>query len=352
MLKNSTMSFIAALLATNCVFADTSSQEPPKPYDADLFSKDREALFINAELLVWTVLESGLEYGTKMKTPVSSAFEEVGPLGKREEVKFDWRPGFRISFGYFNAPKYWDVLAQYTWFSSHGNKHTSKPDNSLEYLQPADGLPVTNYNYVSKMSGHVEFTQNIFDGLVTRNFFPNNHLRLKLSGGLTAGWMNQDFKVNSTVVTTDSEIVNATNKYEWGYWGIGFRIGGQVDWFWGKDFYFTGKTTGAVLIGRYRNGTKEDLFNTTTEVASTVAHSNFADYRGVYNFQFMLGPSWQKSFSKTRYELFLGYEMNSWFNLAEVDRFTPEMATSLTPIRKSYSPITLSGVTLRLNAEF
>ena len=97
-------------------------------YDCDLFSKDKKVLFFNLEFLYWTVNEGALDYAIKMKNPAWGTPTDA--VGHYKRAEFNWNPGVRFNFGYFNAPHYWDAQAQYTYFYSAGKETAKAPHES------------------------------------------------------------------------------------------------------------------------------------------------------------------------------------------------------------------------------
>src|SRR5690606_1854357 len=106
---------------------------PPPPYDFDLFHKDLEVWFGSAELRYWTVNEGALDYAQKMKQPAWSPTASYAS-GTVQNASYNLDPGVRVGVGYFNAPKYWIVQAEYTHFITRGKNSAEKPEASDEFL--------------------------------------------------------------------------------------------------------------------------------------------------------------------------------------------------------------------------
>lgn len=345
-MRNTLLAFSSLFVPS--LFAANTVTPSPVAYDADLFSKDRETVFLEGELLVFKLLEGDLEYVSKMKQSTSS--EYVGAQGDFAKVRYDFLPGFRITAGYYNAPKYWEVLTTYMWYENHGEKTSHVSDVPNTYLEPVGftGFILTAPDFIYKARANVDYHLSLLDLLVDRVFNPNAHLRMRILGGLTTVWMRQHFGVRYFQNNTNFQ---AKSNYDWGYWGVGFRLGYGVDWYWGKDFYFTGRMSAALTIGRYKNNTRTN-YEQAAGVWASATHAHYTDYRGAYNFQFILGPSWQKSFPTKRFELFLGYEINTWFNVAEIWRYNAVSPYQSIDRDVNDSALTLNGVNLRLTVDF
>lgn len=317
-----------------------SSLEKCVPFDADLFRKDVRAFHTNLEFLWWMVQEGGLQYATK-QTSVSPSNTEIGAQGKYKRGEYDWHPGFRITYGFFNAPKYWDAFIVYTWFYSSGRDTSHNPPKPGRFL---NGTWNQGIESPIKAKSFLWLHYHLGELKVARVFIPNPHLRLKLFGGLNAGWLDQDWRVfYKNQLSESTRIIN-----QWKYWGIGPRIGVHFDWYWIMDFYLTGKIALGGLLGKYHNRAFEKVLPSKLALLNT----SYEDYRFAYNTQFIIGYSWQKSFCRARVEAFAGYEMNHWFNLQEVYRSTLGNNDSAHEPRINTGQLTLHGLTLRFEAYF
>jgi hypothetical protein len=334
------MSLFAANNATN-------GQE--KPYDYDLFSKDRECEYFDLEALVLKFLTSQ-PIGAKFDTP-AHIDTTADPKASRNIINLDWkwRPGFRVTLGYFNAPKYWEVMGQYTWFSDSASKKTNSPGNSSQiYLQTMGYAPQSWFSppeNIANIHSYADLYYNDLSTLVSRNFYPNPHLRLRVLGGLTSMWTHQTTK---NTYNTFSDSYSFNSRYHTKYWGVGFRMGTGADWYWGKDFYLTGKVFWSIITGRW-NTSSTYRYNS----GSLLSKVSDDSYLTTQNFQFLLGPSYQKSFSKTRLELFVGYEFNTWLKALKTYEYEYNFTYDAVGSTKTVlEDLTLTGVNIRLTLDF
>lgn len=301
------------------------------PFDADLFHKEKKVIHIDPELLFWTI-QSGSLYYAASPNHCASSFHTFIPTGRYERTKYDWTPGLRITMGFFHAPHYWNACAQYTFFTSYGSDHCKK-----QFLIPT--WPSLDSD-VEKAKSSVRLQENLINLMVSRVFFPNPHLRLKILGGITAGAFENRWHV------TYKDAIN-TNKIEtkWTMWGIGPRIGVHFDWYWFCHIYFTGKATFGGILGGYHNRSNQ---KNCSPAASS--HICYRDYRFAPNIQYFLGYSWQYCFKDNRVELVLGYEFNDWENLQEIYYFAVSPQTNIP--RMAQSNLMIHGAALRLTLDF
>jgi hypothetical protein len=357
------LSCLTISMAANEILA---AKEPPKPpknaperpvkqkvvtcsYDCDLFSKDTKVEFINLEFLYWTVNEGALDFAIKMKKPAWG--DPTDAVGHYKRAEFGWDPGFRFNVGYFNAPHYWDAYLQYTYFFSAGSEHAHAPQAPL-YLNgtwphpdPSGTVPL------ARADSKINLMMNLIDLLVTRRFHPNPHLRLRVNGGATVGWLRQNWEINfRDTAGNKSHLHN-----QWRFMGAGIQMGGIFDWFLGKGgYYVVAGTSLSVLAGDYHNVSKQrsNFSGKGFNPALPLRNAHYKDTRLIPHFQAYAGPSWQQSYKKFRTEIFLGYELNIWANLHEVIRTSSDAPTGpkLTTLDSAW--IGIQGITFRWNLDF
>jgi Legionella pneumophila major outer membrane protein precursor len=336
------------LLST--LFADVGQPAPDaRPYDYDLFSKDRECEYVDVEALVFKLLNNqavgSIASSPSQQTP-SQTYSQTSE--KIQNMKWLWRPGFRVTVGYFNAPKYWEVMGQYTWFEDRGHKTVKSPNPSEDYLRTGCYLPIDVYgdpstSKLTKIQATADLYYNDLSTLVTRNFYPNPHLRLRVIGGLTSMWAHQ----TTNLVNTFTGLADLNNKFHSKYWGVGFKMGTSADWYWGKDFYITGKVFWAIVTGRWNTNTK--VTDSSGQLYTQVSDSS---YNATQNFQFIFGPSYQKSYEKMRWELFVGYEFNTWLGALTTYNYSLNVPQGWVFPQKFFEDLTLTGVNVRLTLDF
>ena len=342
-------------LAATSLFADAPANPPPCPTnDCDLFLKDKPVGFINLEFLYWTVNESATDYALKMKHPAWSTTQLSYATGDFENATFDWSPGGRVSVGYFNAPKFWDVYGQYTFIHAEGKNHAHAPHDANKHLVGTwigpDFTTTNNAAPLHSAKSNIDLYYNVADVLFSRRFHTNEHLRINVFGGATGAFIHQHWNVRYTDINHQhSKIRN-----KWNFAGAGLRLGLKVDWFMGWNIYITGLSSYALVSGKYENKAHQKTSAPITGANNTIAfrNSHYDDVRIISNAQFLLGPSWQKAFDSVRTEIFAGYEFTTWTNLHAVYRSSLSGATASKDTYINESPVSLQGLTVRWNLDF
>ncbi len=314
----------------------------PCSYDADLFRKCEKVFFANGELLYWREELSTSEYAFEYdRAPLNISYG----LGSYKYAHYDYSPGFRIAFGYYNAPHYWQIYGQFTWIRISGSdniKNVGTPSNFI-----AGTFPHNFLNPLQEADSKIKLYHELGDLLVLRVFLPNPHMRLRLFGGLTGGRIKQNWKI----VYLDTTLQTATVINKLNFYGMGLRMGIDFDWFLRSNFYITGKVSLASLVGRHRNFAS--IFS--TDINDFREHVKGSRNRGVFNVQFFLGPSYQKSLCRSRFEVFAGYELNSWINVLEINRTSGGSGQTNTHEKEpriNSGLLLLHGLTARITYDF
>ena len=303
---------------------------------------ERSQLFVSGEFLYWTLAEGVLDYAIK-QDKCSSAPENFG-IGKYQTVDYDWRPGFRVALAWYRCPRYWELTGEYTWLYNKGSGSTSNKDlNADRNVIPTTEI-LAREPFLSA-DAEIETHYQVADLYVARIFDPNPHLRMRLIGGLTLAHIDQTMEAQYC-----SSFQNEFDKVEddWRFFGGGLRLGLRADWYWGNEFYFTGKGTFGTLIGTYKNEAEQK-----TQANVLIRDTVYEDHRFAFHSQLMVGPSWQRPCDCWSIEVFAGYEFNQWFNIQERYRTgmiaDPDEARETSLSRGIYG---LHGLTLRCTVGF
>ncbi|MCB1067466.1 MAG: hypothetical protein KDK61_00990 [Simkania sp.] len=346
------LTFLPCFLFADNRMLTAPSSPPPDPKEQEmLFNKNEPGFLINGEFIYWNVQEGALDYAIRMRNRSwgpTPAFAQ----GDFERAEFDWDPGYRFSLGYYRAENFWEVLAEYTFLHVKGfnrAKPTSIDDG--KYINGTFPQYLSSPMHDATSSIHLHY--KLVNLLANRVFhlFDNPHLRLRLTGGVTTVWMHQGWHVR--YVGFNDNITSTRNR--WRYWGMGLRIGTGFDWYWGKDIYATGVFSTALTMGRYHNHAKQTTkmpLNPGDNPEIPFRDARYKDYRMAFTMQFLVGPSYQKSFDWWRFEIFAGYELTIWSNLQEVFRSTASTSTEAKETWLNSGLIALQGLTTRASFQF
>ncbi len=351
-MTKSIYAFVFALTA--CSLIDLSAKdaapehEPGEPLDQPLFVQRRQ-IFTNTELLYWKVQENPLDYAIRMKSPAwgpSPAFAK----GRYKTTEFDWSPGFRLALGWYNQPRLWEILWQYTWLFTEGSNHGNKPKADNDFI-------VATWNEMTpsplkKAESDIHFHYNLADMIISRVFDTNPHLRMRMMAGITTTWMNQLWKVHYSDFNHNEDKI----KNHWRFFGTGLRVGVSADWFFSGYFYLIGKATFATLVGSYRNKAHQTTtFNENNPSNNThipIRDATYLSPRFAFHNQFLLGTTYSRIFCNWTFEAFAGYEFNIWLNLHEVFRSSQSAPGDPKETHIANGIVGMQGFTLRATFGF
>lgn len=329
------------------ISSHTTSKEPP-PFDADLFRRDVQCFALQGEFLYWRVQEGALDYALKM-TKNGWGPSECFAQGKFENATYNGDPGFRVALKFFRAPKYWEFWTQYTRLTANGTNRAEKPSPDGNFLTGT--WPQIFTTPMASAKSFIHLNYNVWDMHITRVFFPNPHLRLRLLAAGVVAWMDQFWKI----LYADSGSFQTKIANRWSFIGGGLQIGTMFDWYWFTNVYMTGGANFAALLGSYHNSAVQTTnfqpgasFNPSLPVRDAHLH----DVRPAFQGQFYLGPSYQKNFPNQRLEIFVGYELVAWLNLQEIYHSTSGAPSDPKETWFNTSALALQGLTARAILDF
>lgn len=314
---------------------------PSQPVENECLFSTRQQVFSDIEFLYWLANEGSLDYSISMTKPSTNPGQKVDAQGDYQLAEYDWEPGFRVSFGFYRATRYWEVIGVYTRLISSNSNHANKPEGEGVFLSST--FPTTVNAPLLSADSHIKLRYHLTDLIATRVFDPNPHLRIHMFASIATAWISQNWKVNYF----DSRESETTILNKWRFRGGGMRVGLYGDWYWTGHIYLTGRSSLAAVVGSYHNNSKITL--TGDDV---IANTSYEDHRLVTHGQLSIGPSWQQPGKCMDIQLFLGYEFNGWFNLQEIYRSLPANDSQPHPTIMNPGTLALHGLTLRLTLGF
>ena len=312
-----------------------------------------------AEALIWQVQEQGSFFvadPNKHSHVPSTVSTQL--LGDVKSLSFDWNGGVRLGVGYTFSRDFWQLLGQYTWFSTDGhNSHSIRPPTptTTSWLMPTftdvEGTGLLEAESSSR------FTYQMADLLVSRRFLPQDQIQLNFAIGATGGYIKEDSHITYENVGMNTAVVN-----RWGFGGGGLRTNFDANWHMGNGFGFFGKFSYAAILGQYgtRNRITADipgLDGATSIAARKIAHT---ECNGIYLLpatQIALGFDWTRTFANcwiSGMRIALAGEFNHLSHLHQI--FKDLMDTTPPTFAKLYvrdvSSVYMYGIDVRLSADF
>lgn len=252
--------------------------------------------------------------------PVEYTTPPVSTLGTVYQsfpnLDFKYKPGFKVGLGMSFDYDNWDASAEYTWLRgthsrsaalsqeavTDGGRYWSMWANPINVPVGAGGLgaSTTAFNASWKLA------LNLLDFDLGRWFYVGSQLTMRPSVGARAAWIDQHRNssltslVNTTLEITDNEKVDS--------WGIGPRLGLDMNWMIGEGFRFFGNSEFDILFTRYHtSATSATLLNGVNSLVSNAKQGHINTLRPHVDLE--LGIGWGTYFDchKWHFDLSASY---------------------------------------------
>ena len=237
--------------------------------------------FIGGELLYWRAFESGLDtcVPTAVSDSTSGSVVTSTFYGKGKDLRFKWRPGFRIGAGYESACNCWDVGATWTYFHSKAQNGSGFKWN-------------INLDVVDLLAGYECGCDSCY---AMRPFV-----------GVRGARIDQKLRIQSS---TDGSVVNNSNRQN--FWGVGplVGLGGDLSLGCGFSLYASGSISW--LYGNFHlKAINSDSTVDTVDFCSVRKHLDAS----VGSADLALGIRWQTCWCNTEWVLQCGLEHHGYFD--------------------------------------
>lgn len=305
--------------------------------------------YLTGEFLYWKTLSTPTYY-VVTKQPYNTDFNTF-MIGDVRSTTFDHDPGFRFSLGYRFAPNHWEVGARYTFLNNKGHDEIHGPIVvEPEIIVATYQMPfVTANSSLAKASADIELIYQTFDLSFIKRFLFSDSLLLNLFAGFSGAWIDQDW----TIEYGSGSLFEYVES-DWRFFGGGLKMGLNSDWNFCQGWSLFSEISVATLVGSYKNSLDITQFYFTSSTNSTQVDTSslLDDTRAAYYFHFLLGPSWGKVYPCWGVKLFVGYELDSWFNLHEITATDDQTNAGQRLNLFSQGTLCLQGLTANLTFNF
>ena len=323
----------AALLLTTSAFAisrepcDTKEVccEDPAPgpfafsYPRDMGLACPRDFYAHGEFMWMKPSEEGLEYAmdqddtTQSTTifPLQNGTVKGFSSGSQE---WDWRPGFRVGFGFYSNYDSWNLDVNWTYLRM---KADANADNGATGVLLPLFLPplaaVTRPNYTSA-SSRWSGDYNTMDIMIGKPYHVSRYFTSNPQFGIRAGWIDQDYHVRYFDANLSKQNVFLKNDF----WGVGLRGYYEGNFLLGSGWYIYGKAAFSLLYGKFDISQNCENNNSLQEYK---LEDSF--YSVQPNAELGMGFSWGKYMNKGQYlvSVKVGYEFHHWWDQNQARRF-------------------------------
>jgi len=285
--------------------------------------------FATAEFLVLRARRTAFDYAIPGDT------SGLVPVGGVRSLNYDLQTGFRGELGHRFGHSGWEAFFGYTYYHTAAEEAFTAPPGQVVF--PTLTKPgLTNTALFGSASAAL--TYNSYDLMLGKRWAVDEHLAVRLFGGIRFATIQQDFNAFYEGLDARSAAVNANTKFQ----GVGPVFGGEAVWAGWKGFHLYARASGGLLTGQSDNPLIESNSGGNAFYAST---SN--DIRKVVPVASAgIGAGWQYRTVSVR----VGYEITNYFGVTDQPRFTDDVG--LGKITTRQSDLSLEGLFVQLGLSF
>lgn len=267
-------------------------------------------LFFTGDLLYWRAEENGLTYAFKVKDPA-----EV-PVNVHLHLKDPhsrWEPGYRVGFGVNIPHDHWDLYFVWTHLNSRAHGHTRA--KSDEGIFPVWAIPFgpLGISYVKAARAHWKLYLNVVDAELGKEYYVGSKLSLRPHLDLRTVFIDQHYDISYFKGPLDDHIEMKLN-----YWGIGPRVGLDMQWWLVCGFSLMGNADISLVYGNDSLHQKEKLKDMPGPI---VLRDHLHITRAITDLGIYLG--WDQMLDHDKYHIGFkaGWEQHIFFEQNQFIRF-------------------------------
>lgn len=339
--------------------------------------------FLTADFLFWTARQENTSFALNGDIKGTFKIDEKtgGPTGDIKEIrhsfqdiKYKFKPGFRIGVGAHLPHDGWDLSATYTWFEDKQSGHVKDVDyTKFQWL--LSNIFSLNVVPAGEAKGEWDIRFNNVDVELGRNYFLSPYLTMRPHMGLRASWQEQEYTTSTLKSDQVTEFLTkeadgipggvvlpflAFDEYKIHSkqtgWNVGTRIGLNSAWHFTKEWSLFGdfalstlwssfKTTrsdsvklGEAAMKAIKESKKEDLVPQKVSLKDTVEALKPV-------IETSAGLCWDNWFDDDNYHIGvkLGWEDQVWFGNNNLLTYK---------VGQESGNLTFQGLTLKARLDF
>lgn len=213
-------------------------------------------IYFTGEFLWWQAKEDGLEYA--LSQPNGQAIRpNIG--GNFIRTDFDYKPGYRLAFGWNTNFDNWTLEAEYTNLHILLSDHTFAPTAGVlfpfwfNFDNNRPNIVAATNSAASKADARWRLRVDILDFAFARSCYVGTKFILKPHTGLRAAWIRQGYGADYLMFTdfTTGASFPAISRSKSTSWALGPRVGMDTAWMLSKDFRLFGNIATSILFTDY-----------------------------------------------------------------------------------------------------
>lgn len=199
---------------------------------------------VSADFVYWTLREEGLAYA-------ASGIGANAAQGKIHEPEWVFRPGLKVGVALDLPRDGWDLSLNYTWISTKAKGEMTREESGSTII----GYYAVNGQQETLNEARANWFVNLNEAslVLGRETELSPYFNIRPYGGVTTGWINQDYDVRYVTESDQYQKIHLSQNY----WGIGLKAGLESSYFLFNDFSLFCDLDVAVLWSLFKVSRKE-----------------------------------------------------------------------------------------------
>lgn len=313
--------------------------------------RDAWDVFVRGSFIYWQAREEGLELA--LSKPETGFTLVPNSDGKVFDMKYKYKPGFKVRFGFNVDYGDWTVYGEYTRLHSSTSVSTIAPNfptGTLVTLWGGVAIGPTLPTGAIEARGDWQMEFDSVDVEVARDFYVGTKLTFTPHFGLLSVWINQRYDAQYLWTTPSGIPVRTDTPSKSKIQGIGPRVGIDTNWLRVYGLRFFGSLAFNIPYTKQEAKTSMGLIENNSNSATD---GNFKEKN------YFLKPSteaigafgWGSYFSnyKWHFDLMVAYEFHQFWNQNIMKTIVEGDALLFTP---SVSDLYLHGLIVTARLDF
>ena len=285
--------------------------------------------FATAELLIMRPHRGALDFA------LPSDATGLVPTGDVVSLNYNMQPGLRGELGHRFAGTGWEAYFGYTYFhSSAFDLLTAPAGYSLFPTLTKPGLT----NSAQFAAADSNFNYNVYDLMLAKRFALDDHLSLRMSGGMRFANISQAFNAYYDGLDAHAATASANSSFQ----GFGPIFGGEAVWAGWRGFHLYARGNAGMLSGQSSN----PLLETNNAGATIYANTAYNIHLVAPMASMGFGGGWQYRTVFIR----MGYEITNYWGVVNQPRFVDDVSVGKLTTRSSN--ISLEGLFIQAGMAF
>ncbi len=316
---------------------------PPNPVNG----REGYHLTLVGDYLYWKGQEDGLAYTYKTNNPSGASLDTDIDV---KEPDFEWESGFRLGLGYNIPHDRWDLYISWIDFEAEADDHVEvdSDDGLFPYWAYPSG-PAGDL-FFPKANAHWHTDLDVIDVELGKSYYVGKRTSLRPHLGLRGFWIDQHYHIQYQGATVPILLttLNDSIKMHNNYWGVGPRVGLNMEWWLGNAFQVYGQAAISLVYGEFEIHQKEEFPD------SDDSELHFKDDLHIARpvTDLGIGLGWNSTYGCDSLHLLVrvGWEQHIFFDQNQFIRFVSSDTSS--SLLSNRGDLSLEGLTASIRLDF